>query len=496
VTRRAAAVFAALLLVPLSAAALTPQEQRGKQLYLTGESAAQRKVTALIGQDDVEVAASVVPCGSCHARSGRGNPEGGITPSNLQWDVLTHPATTADRTRPAYTRAQLKRAITMGFDPSGARLQPTMPRYRMTLEDMDDLLAYMARLGTDYDPGLTDDAIRVGAVLPSDEREQSAVRATLTAYFDHVNQQGGIFGRHIEPRFTTTSGTAEARAGALRAFIEHEQPFAITSAWISGADDAMSTVAEDAKVPMIAAFTAHLGSESRRFVFPLLAGVREQALALVAAAVGEHRKTARMAILTDDATAAFADTLREQLADAGCPNVTVVRGLTPPSDAGYVLYLGPPSRLEGVLSVFGGLTPPPYVLIPVAHSSGDLTTAPSALDGRLLLALPSSPDDLTPEGEAELRGLGVPAAGATSSRIALAAAKLLVEALRRPGRDLDRDVLLTAMESFYRAPTGLTPPITWSASRHTGSRAVRLLGVDLQAKRWTDRGGWEGGQTP
>ncbi|MEA2490472.1 MAG: hypothetical protein QOH21_2264 [Acidobacteriota bacterium] len=488
---RAACAFAALLLTgAATAGTLTPQQQRGKQLYLTGESAAQRRVTALIGADEVEVAASVVPCGSCHARSGRGNPEGGITPSNLQWDVLSHPATTDDRTRAAYTPALLRRAITMGIDPSANHLQPTMPRYRMAIEEMNDLLAYLEKLGTDYDPGLTDDVIRIAAVLPTEEREQAAVRGALTAWFSRLNQDGGVFGRRIEPRFTTTSGTADKRAAAFREFLEREQPFAVTAAWISGADDAMSAVAEEAHVPTIAAFTADLGADDRRYVFQLLAGVREQSLALVAAAVGEHRATARVTILADEATSGFASKLRDTLTDAGCKHVSVASAL--PLDAQHVLYLGAPSRLDAVLAAAAVLAAPPYVLIPVAHSSGDLTAAPAALDGRLLLALPSSPDDLTPEGEAELRALDVPPAAATSARIALASAKLLVEALRGPGRNLDRDVLLTTLETFYRTPTGLTPPITWTPSRHTGSHAVRIIGVDVKAKRWVDRGWWEG----
>ena len=488
-TARVAAVLAALLMtVTATAGPLTPQQQRGKQLYLTGQSAAERKVTALIGADDVEVAASVVPCGSCHARNGRGNPEGGITPSNLQWDVLSHPATLVDRTRAAYTRPLLRRAITMGIDPSANHLQPTMPRYRMALEDMDDLVAYLEKLGTDYDPGLTDDAIRIGMVLPSEEREQNAVRGTLIRYFERVNRDGGIFGRQIEPRFTTTSGSPEKRAAAFREWLAHEQPFAVTAASISGADDAMSAVAEEAHVPTIAAFTAHLGEADRQYVFPLLAGVREQSMALVAAAVGENRAAARVVILADEGTGGFAAKLQESLVAAGCTHVSVATSLAPGLE--YVLYLGAPSRLPSLLAAAAALPVPPHVLIPVAHSSGDLTTAPAALDGRLLLALPSSPDDLTPEGEAELRALNVPPAGATSARLALASAKVLVEALRRPGRDLDRDILLTSLESLYQFPTGLTPPITWTASRHIGSHAVRILGVDVANRRWIDRGWW------
>jgi cytochrome c553 len=76
VIARTAALLSLLAAVTL-AAELAPLQHRGKQLYLTGESPAKRAPTALLGEDDVEVAATVVPCASCHGRDGRGRAEGG-----------------------------------------------------------------------------------------------------------------------------------------------------------------------------------------------------------------------------------------------------------------------------------------------------------------------------------------------------------------------------------------------------------------------------------
>jgi ABC-type branched-subunit amino acid transport system substrate-binding protein len=481
--RWAAAVSLAATLA--AAGALTPQQERGKHLYLTGESTAKHPVTALLGADNVEVAASVVPCASCHARDGRGKAEGGVRPSNLQWDVLTRDVTTDDRSRPAYTRSLLKRAVTMGLDSGAKRLENTMPRYRMTLEDMEDLLSYLEMLGSDRDPGLSDEAIRIGAVLPAGAQEQAAVRTTLEKYFERVNRDGGIFGRRIDARFTTTAGTAEQRGAALASFIKSEQPFAIAAAWLSGAEVAMSAAAERERVPTIAAFAADAPGDDR-FVFRLLAGTREQGLALIAAAKPEAN--ARIAIITDDAASSGASSLRADLMSDKYTRVEIVTAI--PAGAEVVLFLGAPSRLRAILEQAAAATAPPQVLVPAAHSSGDLVSAPAALDGRILVALPSSPDDVTEEGAAELRALDVPSAHATSCRLALAAARLTVDAMRRSGRDLDRDTLVTTFETFYDAPTHLTPPVTWSRSRRTGTRKVRILAIDLREQRWSDRGWW------
>jgi cytochrome c553 len=490
VIARAAALVAFLLALTAAAGELTPTQQRGKRLYLTGESSAARKVTALIGADDVEVAATVVPCASCHGRDGRGKPEGGIRPANVQWDVLVHAAATGERTRPAYTKPLLTRAITMGIDSAAAHLQNTMPRYRMALDDMSDLLAYLEVLGSDREPGLTDDAVRLGAVLPPDPAEARAVRETLAAYFDRINRDGGIFGRRIDLRFTTTAAAPPPRrAAALQAFLDAEQPFAIAAAWLNGAEEAMSEVAERGRVPTIAAFATQIPAGDR-YVFQLLAGDREQSLALVAAAAGESAKSARIAIVADESANDVAAKVRAALAAAGCTHVDVVP--TPPPTAQFVLFLAAPARLPGVLAACATTTPPPVVLIPAAHSGGDLTAAPTALDRRILVGLPSTPSDVTEEGRAELRALGVAAEHATACRIALASAKLLVEALRRDGRDVDRDAVVTTLETFYETPTSLTPPVSWSPNHHVGTRGVLVVGIDLRAGQWIDRGWWSG----
>jgi hypothetical protein len=64
----------------------------------------------------------------------------------------------------------------------------------------------------------------------------------------------------------------------------------------------------------------------------------------------------------------------------------------------------------------------------------------------------------------------------------------MIEALRSSGRDVERDALVSKLESFHRAPTSLTPPVTWAPNQHTGTRNARIMAIDLEKKRWVDQG--------
>lgn len=130
-------------------------QRRGKHIYLTGESASGEIVALLSG--GVEVPGAVLPCANCHGDGGRGSSEGGVIASDVTWATLTKPdgVTREDgRRRPPYTPELVARAITAGLDAGGNRLNPVMPRYRMSAADLSDLVAYLEVIGTLRDPGV------------------------------------------------------------------------------------------------------------------------------------------------------------------------------------------------------------------------------------------------------------------------------------------------------------------------------------------------------
>ncbi|HMJ83764.1 MAG TPA: c-type cytochrome [Vicinamibacterales bacterium] len=410
----------------LSAAArateLTTQEVRGRQIYRTGTSDSGTPILARISADSDPVPAGVLPCAGCHGRDGRGKGEGGVRPSNLQWSALTRPykvATPGGRAHPPYTPSTLKRAITMGVDSAKQPLRPPMPRYELAMRDADDLVAYLRRLGDDPDPGVSDDTLRIGVLLPPPGSEREAVQTTVSAYFAGVR----IFGRRIDIHFEDALS---------------DDDFAVIAAQITGREEEVGRVAAEKQLPVIAALAAQ-SDDANRYLFQLLAGVEEQSVALVKALPAD----ARVRIVHDASTKALADRLTRRFGSR-------IAG----TGASAILVLGGP--LPSPL--------PETILVPAPYTSDALLSNPTR---KILVALPldaSKATDLPPKHRATCAAV-------------LAASRLLVRGLERAGRDAGRESLIDTLESFRGEPTGLTPPITWTRTRHTGTSECVIVRV-------------------
>ena len=128
---------------------LSPQEQRGKEIYFGLESSSSPPIKALYGNPPAELPATLMGCVNCHGKAGKGIPGDELAAKDITWDALTkrYPADSRSGARPAYTEQLLVRAVCMGIDPAGTELQVTMPRFQISREDMKALIAYLKRLG-------------------------------------------------------------------------------------------------------------------------------------------------------------------------------------------------------------------------------------------------------------------------------------------------------------------------------------------------------------
>jgi ABC-type branched-subunit amino acid transport system substrate-binding protein len=486
-----------LLALPLSAA-LTPNEERGRRIYVEGSSPSGGQIIAVLGEG-VEVEASAVPCASCHGRDGKGRPEGGVTPTDITWGNLTKPYGVTlpnGRRHPPYDEKRMKRALAMGFDPAGNELHVAMPRYRMSRQDMEDLVAYLKKLGDETVPGVGEKTLRIGFLPPPAgplEGMGRAVRAALEARFKTVNDEGGLYGRRLELVPLSVLAGSDV--------------FAVVGSFLIGEDAGLAAVFQTAQVPLIGPFTLHPKEELplNRYVFYLLPGLESQAVALARFARGslafEAPRPAVLAPRDKDLDAAVE--ALEKACDGWAP-ATVLRFSREPFAPGElavklagqksdpVFFLGTGTEAAALLRAAEGLAWRPRLLVTGAAADAGLFSAPASFSGRIHVALPAASDP-EPQAAARYRTLAatyrLPAEHLSAQLTALAAAEVLIEALKRAGRDLDRETFVEVLESLRRFSPGYAPPVSFGAGRRVGARGAYVYSLDLEGRRFVP-GAW------
>jgi len=499
---------------PLSLEEGKARIERGRRIYVEGTSPSGGEITAVMSDAGVDVPASTVPCASCHGRDGKGRPEGGVTPTDVTWANLTKPygvEHAGGRKHPPYDVRLLKRAVAMGIDPAGNALHVAMPRFRMRREDMEDLVAYLQQLGLAADPGVEDGSLRLGIILPPSgplSGMSRAVRMAVTARFEQLNRNGGLYGRRIEPRFFEAPGPPEQRRGWTADFLERERIFAGLACFIAGADAELAALFQEHEIPLIGPFTLHPREALPldRFVFYLLPGIETQGRALVRFARGRWEEKPRAAIVAP--ASGDLDTAVEAIAravtSAGWPAPLAVRlnresGIEDlrrlaEAKADPVFFLGSGPEAVALLQAADRLGWHPRFLATASAADDSLLGVPGGFASRVFLALPTPPGGPEPAAAAAYRDLagaaGLPADNVSAQLSALAAAEVLIEALERSGRDVNRDRLVEELEKLRSFKTGYAPPVTYGPSRRLGARGAYIVRLDLTKRSFEPEGGW------
>jgi hypothetical protein len=69
---------------------------------------------------------------------------------------------------------------------------------------------------------------------------------------------------------------------------------------------------------------------------------------------------------------------------------------------------------------------------------------------------------------------------------------VLVESLKRAGKDLSREKLIQTLEGLYEYQTGLTPALTYGPNRRVGARGAHVITINLKDKQLVPVDGWIG----
>lgn len=493
---------------------LNAQEQRGKQIYLKGESEGGGEIIAILGNGELELPAGSFPCSNCHGLRGEGSKEGGIQPTPLDWHSLSspHQSPLTRNDRGPYTDVTLARSINGGLDSSGGRFHPGMPRYKMTASQMGDLIAYLRKIGTDADadPGLTDDAIRMGAALPMSgplARVGENIKAALEACFADVNSKGGIYGRRIELLVEDSRGDAAGTAEATRKLVDQGKVFALLGSFEPQGSDETNEFLMRSEVTLIGPVTLspRLPIVPNRHVFYLLPSFGEQARSLVdfigtAETRPKGRPAERIAVVyangdfDQDALAGLRSQSKlysmqivsEQSykGDALAAAATVAALAAKKPD--YVFFFGGAREMASFAAEMDRARLDAGVLSSAVMLGRGAFSLPPAIADRTWLAYPVSLPTQADFADffAVMTRAGVNLRSVAFQAVAYAAAKIFIEAAKNADRQLSRAVLVNSLERLQGFETGVIGPVTFGPNRRVGAAGSYIVGIDLSKRQY------------
>ena len=508
-----------LLLSSLTVCAdeLSEQEIRGKQIYQHGEAVSGTPITALVARGAEAIAASFLPCAGCHGEDGKGRPEGGVNPSDIRWKTLTAAyghQHDFGRSHPAFDETSLPRAVTAGIDPANNALDLAMPRYSMSVADMADLVAYIKKIETDRDPGLSDEVIRLGTLLPLEGALASvgqSMQGVLEGYFDTINARGGIHGRQIELVVGEYSADLTQAGWNARDLLQQKEVFAIVSSYLSGIEKEIAALVEEQEVPLVGPFTLSPddGGGMYRYSFYMLGGLSQQARVLARHAAAKLlSEQERLAIIHPNGAVYAAAVKSVQVqgsAKAWTPAwtgnyqapyfdaVDTVKTLQR-ENINTVIFFGQTNDLQRLADESGRLDWQLDILMPGVFASKGMFDMPAGFGGRLFLGYSSMPTDHTARGVREFEKLhqdyAIDYRHSAAQISAFVAAEILVEGLKRAGRDLNRERLVNEIEGLSGFQAGLMPPISYNATRRIGALGGYVVALDLQQKKFAETSKW------
>ena len=136
----------ALIVSALLAAAgcNTSFTSNGQRIYFTAASSSGVRITYTGGPGGMMQ--GPLACVNCHGSEGHG---GRVNFMMQTFDVpdITWPILTGQyEDHQPYTEGTVKQAITQGVDPAGNSLEYPMPRWQMSAQDLNDLVAFIKTL--------------------------------------------------------------------------------------------------------------------------------------------------------------------------------------------------------------------------------------------------------------------------------------------------------------------------------------------------------------
>ena len=351
-------------------------------------------------------------------------------------------------------------------------------------------------------PGVTAKSILLGESAPfSGPAAQLGIQMNIgtKAYFDKVNAQGGVYGRKIELKTRDDRYEANLCADNTRKFIQQDKVFALISYVGTPTTVAAMPIFTEAKVPLIGPFTGAevLRNPVNRYIFNVRASYFDETEKIVEQLVSTGNR--KIAVFYQD----------DAYGQAGLKGVQIAmdkRNLK-------VVALGKVERntvnVQDAVKTINAAQPDGVIMISaytsIAEFVREMKAAGSTTQFHNVSFVGSTAlaDALKDEGYGVAISQVVPfpwgpevrivkeyqeilaKAGHTdynfSSLEGFIVGEVMVDALRRAGKNLTREKLIAALESMDNVDLG-DFAVTFSPTNHSGSKFVDLTMIGHAGK--------------
>lgn len=338
----------------------------------------------------------------------------------------------------------------------------------------------------------------------------TSARDGFQIWINEINQTGGINGRKIRLVVYDDGGSPQEALAAVRRLVEQDKVFALVAGSTSGATLPVIPLISRAKIPFIASISSNrrLLDPFSRYMFRIYANEIAQSQGIVDWAVSNNGvKRPAMIYTSNDYGIGGEEAVSQRLQgkfglkliaaeryNSGDQDFSAqllrIKQATPDSlfiwafaaEAGIIVRQA--KELGITVPLFGGgATATP--LFPKG-------AGPAGVGFMADFVLPYLPESSTApavakyrEALAKLYPSGVPAGRPSEYDLAgYGAAKVVGEGLRRAGRDLTREKLISALETLKDFETGVTFPVTYTTTKHEATDQVVVVRVN-------DRLQWE-----
>jgi len=325
------------------------------------------------------------------------------------------------------------------------------------------------------------------------------MNAGTKAYFDHVNARGGVFGRKIELKTRDDRYEATLCVENTKKFIEEDKVFALVSYIGTPTTVAAMPVFTEAKVPLIGPFTGAeaLRSPVNRYIFNVRASYYDETEKIVEQLVSTGNR--KIAVFFQD----------DAYGQAGLKGVQIAMDKRNLKIAALGKVERNTVKVEDAVKAINAAEPDGVVMISAYTSITEFVRqmkkagSSTQFHNVSFVGSKALADALKDEGHGVAISQVVPfpwspsvtivkeyqdvmtKAGNTdfnfSSLEGYIVGKVMVEGLRRAGKDLTREKLVAALEGMNNVDIG-DFVVSFSPTNHSGSKFVDLTMIGRGGK--------------